>query len=197
MFRNAPAGIVIVAKFTSFKIIQHETSIYRNLLFSGFSFFPVRPTGRKSEKKSLKAEPYGTYSEVVLLDSTSVNVAPTGSGKFSIYKAILVQSVPGALNNRVICFDYDPLTAFAQFKYANIHKADGTIHPIDIQKAQDYTAPARAIYWGARQIMLEIGKLEPGDIIEYEIDKKGFTMLYLTGNNEEERFIPPNAWPVL
>ncbi len=159
--------------------------------FLAFHFSLYAQQEESLRKKALKAEPYGTYSEVVLLDSTSVNVAPTGSGKFSIYKAILVQSVPGALNNRVICFDYDPLTAFAQFKYANIHKADGTIHPIDIQKAQDYTAPARAIYWGARQIMLEIGKLEPGDIIEYEIDKKGFTYALLTGNNEEERFIPP------
>ena len=114
--------------------------------FLAFHFSLYAQQEESLRKKALKAEPYGTYSEVVLLDSTSVNVAPTGSGKFSIYKAILVQSVPGALNNRVICFDYDPLTAFAQFKYANIHKADGTIHPIDIQKAQDYTAPARAIY---------------------------------------------------
>ena len=52
--------------------------------------------------------------------------------------------------------------------------------------------PARAIYWGARQIMLEVGQLNPGDIIEYEIDKKGFTYALLAdGGDDESRFIPP------
>ena len=54
-------------------------------------------------------------------------------------------------------------------------------------------APARAIYWGARQIMLELGELRPGDIVDYEIEKKGFTYALL-GNlpaEDDSRFIPP------
>ena len=56
--------------------------------------------------------------------------------------------------------------------------------------ACDYAAPARAIYWGARQIMLEVGRLQPGDVVEYEIAKKGFTYALLTAG-DDERFIPP------
>ena len=40
--------------------------------------------------------------------------------------------------------------------------------------------------------MLEVGQLNPGDIIEYEIDKKGFTYALLAdGSDDESRFIPP------
>lgn len=138
-----------------------------------------------------KPDPYKSYNEVVLLDSTSVSVAPTGSGTFSVYRAIRIQSPAGALSNRVIVYDYDPLTAFAEFRYAKVYKSDGRVIDLDVSKTQDYTAPARMIYWGARQIMLEAGKLDTGDILEYEIHKKGFTYALLGTNDEEERFIPP------
>ena len=41
--------------------------------------------------------------------------------------------------------------------------------------------------------MMEIGRLDPGDIIDYQINKKGFTYALLTGGtgNDESRFIPP------
>ena len=102
-----------------------------------------------------------------------------------------MQNRSGALANRVLKYDYDPLTAFAEFHRVNIHKANGEVRPVDVGKTLDYTAPARMIYWGARQIMLELGRLDPGDIIEYEIHKKGFTYALLTDQPDEERFVPP------
>ena len=39
--------------------------------------------------------------------------------------------------------------------------------------------------------MLEVGRLQPGDIVEYEIAKKGFTYALLTAGDDDERFIPP------
>ena len=91
-------------------------------------------------------------------------------------------------------YDYDPLTAAAVFKRVTIYHSDGTYTPVDVSKTCDYAAPARAIYWGARQIMLELGQLEPGDIIDYEIDKKGFTYALLGDmpqEGDDSRFIPP------
>ena len=127
--------------------------------------------------------------QVILLDSTSVNVASTGSGTFSIYKSILVNNNDGALANRKIIYDYDPLTAFAEFEYATIHKSNGEDISLDVAKTCDYAAPARMIYWGARQIMLEVGKLDKGDILEYKINKKGFTYALLS-DNEAEAYNP-------
>lgn len=148
-------------------------------------------------------EAYRNADCVVLLDSTSVTVEPTGQGSFAVCKAFKVQTPAGAVANRVIKYDYDPLTAFAEFRYVTIYRADGTVDHLDVASALDYVAPARAIYWGARQIMIEVGALEPGDIVDYEIAKKGFTYALLasggegggpaaaSGGDDDSRFIPP------
>lgn len=131
----------------------------------------------------------------VALDSTTVSVDANGSGTFSIVKEIKINTTKGALANRVVVYDYDPLTAFAEFKYVRIIRKDGSVEELDVAKANDYVAPARAIYWGARQIMIEVGRLYPGDELRYEIAKKGFTYALLTAdfapNDDDARFIPP------
>lgn len=130
---------------------------------------------------------------VVLLDSTSVNVSELGSGTFVIRRVIQINNEKGALANRVIKYDYDPLTADAEFAEMKIYHPDGTVTDLNVKEACDYAAPARAIYWGARQIMMEPGMLTPGDVIDYTINKKGFTYALLAASeeNDEERFVPP------
>lgn len=132
------------------------------------------------------------YDCVNLLDSTSVTVQSTGSGSFAVCKAVKILNTKGALAHRVLKYDYDPLTAHAEFKFVTVHKANGDVVNLDVKRQQDYVAPARAIYWGARQIMIEIGRLDVGDMIEYQINKKGFTYALLSGTEDDEsRFIPP------
>lgn len=128
---------------------------------------------------------------VALLDSTSVEVSELGSGKFVIRRVVQINNEKGALANRVVKYDYDPLTAFAEFTEMKIYHPDGTVTDLDVKKACDYAAPARAIYWGARQIMMEPGLLQPGDVIDYTIHKKGFTYALLAAEPDEERFVPP------
>lgn len=140
----------------------------------------------------MQVEEYPGYDVVAILDSTSVVVEPTGSGAFTVYKAVKIQMVKGVLANRVVKYEYDPLTAHAEFRHATIYRANGDVINLDVTTACDYAAPARAIYWGAREIMLEAGRLEPGDILEYEIAKKGFTYALLGSlEDDESRFIPP------
>lgn len=150
-------------------------------------------------------EKAATADFVVLADETHVDVADNGSGNFRISKRIKIGTQEGALSNRIVKYDYDPLTAFAMFASARVIGTDGKVRELDCKKACDYAAPARAIYWGARQIMLEVGHLNPGDILEYEIHKKGFTYALLDGEasgttgggagtdtpQDEEKFIPP------
>lgn len=111
--------------------------------------YPQDPTLEKSQA-------YAGYDCVTLLDSTAVTVQPTGSGAFAVCKAFKVQTSKGAVANRIIKYDYDPLTAHAEFRYATIYRANGDVINLDVTQACDYAAPARAIYWGARQIMLEV-----------------------------------------
>ena len=129
---------------------------------------------------------------VVLLDSTGVRFKDSGSGSFDIHQVVKVLTKDGALRHRVIKYDYDPLTAQAVFQDVTVYKADGQVVKLDLSKVCDYAAPARAIYWGARQIMAEVGSLEPGDILDYRIGKKGFTYALLSAvPDEDDRFIPP------
>ncbi len=141
----------------------------------------------KGEKSFVSA------AATVLLDSVGVNVSDNGSGTFTIHKVVRVQNNSGALAHRVLIYDYDPLTASARFDKVTIYGNDGSVRKVDTSATCDYAAPARAIYWGARQIMIELGALQPGDIIDYTIAKKGFTYALLADlpADDDERFVPP------
>lgn len=129
---------------------------------------------------------------VTLLDSTHVSVTDKGTGTFNIVRRFKVQTMAGAVKNRSLRFDYDPLTAHARFKYAVIFHANGSTDSISPQSACDYPAPARAIYWGAQQIMLGLENLCPGDEVAYEVEKLGFTYALLAdGADDLSRFEPP------
>lgn len=148
--------------------------------------------GWRTYEEAAQGKAYEKSDCVTLLDSTLVSVQPSGQGSFAVCKVIKVQTPKGAVSNRVIKYDYDPLTAHAEFKRVTVYRADGNVENLDVAKTCDYAAPARAIYWGARQIMLEVGALQPGDIIDYEIAKKGFTYALLAATQEDDsRFIPP------
>ena len=152
-------------------------------MFSGFLF------GILCFSLSCHAAP-GTRA---ILDSTAVKMFSDGSGIFNIYKMVEILSPEGALACRVVKFDYDPLTAQAAFKYAIVHHKSGNADTLSVASTLDYAAPARLIYWGARQIMMEFGALEQGDVIEYEIEKSGFSYALLADSGDETkgRFAPP------
>lgn len=149
---------------------------------------------RGLDAQAVANEEFAKHPTVALLDSIGVEVNDNGSGSFTIRKVIKIQDASAELSNRIIKYGYDPLTAFAKFESVTIYKADGSVVELDVTKACDYTAPARAIYWGAREIMIEPGRLEAGDIVDYTIDKKGFTYALLAdipSMSEDDRFIPP------
>ncbi|MDP2424038.1 MAG: DUF3857 and transglutaminase domain-containing protein [Bacteroidales bacterium] len=136
------------------------------------------------------AQDYPGSNLLILFDSTEVDVKDTGLGYFHMHQLIKILTKQGALEKRVICIDYDPLSADVEFKMVKIYRKDGTIQELDLANVLDYVAPARAIYWGASEKMIEIGRLEPGDAIEIRYFKKGFTYALLM-QDDEDRFIPP------
>lgn len=165
------------------------------LLFALLMAFAASAQGAWSSavEKVKGDKAFSAAAAAVLLDSVGVSVTDNGSGSFTIHKVIRIQNNSGALAHRVIVYDYDPLTASARFDKVTIYGSDGSVREVDASSACDYAAPARAIYWGARQIMIELGALQPGDIIDYTIAKKGFTYALLADlpADDEERFVPP------
>jgi hypothetical protein len=141
-------------------------------------------------KKSGCSKDYPGSDFLVLFDSTVVDVQATGLGYFHTHQLFKILTPQGAIDKRNIEYGYDPLSAYVEFQEVKIHRKDGTVEELDLAKVLDYPAPARAIYWGAREQMIEIGRLEPGDAVEVKLFKKGFTYALLM-QDDEERYIPP------
>lgn len=132
---------------------------------------------------------YKSYNQVVVFDSINVLVKPSGLAYVTSHSAVLIKTAMGAKDANVIKLDYDPLSAYIEFKVVKIYRNNGNIESLSLDKVIDYPAPARMIYWGARQKMIELGKLEPGDAYEIITFRKGFTYALLT--DDDDRYIPP------
>ena len=129
-------------------------------------------------------------SKIIIFDSTKVKMMETGLSHVNAHKLIKVLTEEGAVDLRYQTFNYDTLSAFIEIKEANIYKKDGRVIHLDKSKIHDYQAPARMIYWGARDRMIAFGRLEIGDAIEFKMYKKGFSYALLYDENDN-RYIPP------
>ena len=66
--------------------------------------------GWRTYEEAAQGKAYEKSDCVTLLDSTLVSVQPSGQGSFAVCKVIKVQTPKGSVSNRVIKYDYDPLT---------------------------------------------------------------------------------------
>lgn len=140
-------------------------------------------------KNSGDASAYPGQNTLVIFDSTDVDMQPTGLTYVKAHKLVKILTDEGAKQNHVIKFGYDPLSAFVEIQGVTVYRKDGSIETIDLSKVQDYPAPARAIYWGAREIMIGVGRLQPGDALDILMFRKGFTYALLYG--DDDKYIPP------
>jgi hypothetical protein len=142
-------------------------------------------------------------------DSTQVFMEDNGLSYVQNHKRLLMLTEAGCKENSVVKMDYDPLSAYVEIKQVVVHRHNGgndTIVNAAMQnRVYDYIAPARLIYWGASQKMVEIGHLDPYDEVEIWTFKKGFTYALLTDENQcnggtfgatsaagdDDKYIPP------
>lgn len=132
---------------------------------------------------------FGSADVVILYDSTVADVKESGLSYVRLHTLTKIVTEKGALNNRHVIFNYDPLSADVTVLRARIYRSDGTVENIDTSTVLDYPAPARMIYWGAREKAVRFGYLKPGDVIETLAFRKGFTYALL--RDDDDRFIPP------
>ncbi|HAF28157.1 MAG TPA: transglutaminase [Bacteroidales bacterium] len=144
-------------------------------------------------KNSGNSADYPKADYLVVLDETSVDVQESGLSYNTIHKIYKILTYEGAKQLNHLTFDYDPLSAFIEIKDVTIYRKNGNVEKLDKDKFYDYPAPARMIYWGARKKMIDLGKLEPGDGIEVNLFKKGFTyaLLYDESQPDDSKYIPP------
>ena len=141
-------------------------------------------------KNSGCSKDYPGSNLLIIFDSTDVDVQPSGLSYVKTHTLYKILTTDGAKNMNVIKYGYDPLSAYVDITGITIYRKDGTIEEVDVSESYDYPAPARMIYWGAREKMVEVGRLEPGDAIEVYLFKKGYTYALLY-EEEDEKYIPP------
>lgn len=143
---------------------------------------------------------YADYNQVTAYDSTSVFMEESGLSHVNNHQRILMLNAAGCAANSTIKVDYDPLSAYVDILQVLVHRSDGTTDTLvwpdrdDNNRIYDYVAPARMIYWGASQKMVEVGHLDPGDALEFTTYRKGYTYALLSGDGESDpdaRYIPP------
>lgn len=135
---------------------------------------------------------YPNANMLIVFDSTNVDVQESGLSYVTTHKLYKVFTPKGALELKQIIYGYDPLSAYVDIQKVIIYRKDGSIEPIDMSKVMDYPAPARGIYWGASEKMIEVGRLEPGDALEVFLFKKGFTYaLLFNESGDDDKYIPP------
>ncbi len=144
------------------------------------------------------ADKYPNASTIVIFDSMDVKVMESGLSYVTHHTLTKVLKATGSKELQSLTFGYDPQSAYVEIKGARIFRHGGGVDTLSLQSVFDHTAPARAIYWGAREKMLPVGHLQPGDAVEVITFRKGFTYALLQQSDEslseqpgDERFIPP------
>ncbi len=135
---------------------------------------------------------YKGSHKVLVFDSISADVKESGLSYVTRKQLFYAIDANGAGDLNTVTYNYDPFSAYVEIKKAVIYRKDGTKEVLDTTNFFDYPQPARMIYWGARQKMVEAGKLNPGDALYVEIFRKGFTYALLYNNgNDDDKYIPP------
>lgn len=127
--------------------------------------------------------------KTVLFDSTYVVMEESGLSHVTNHQRVRANDYAGCRELATLKVDYDPLSAYVEFLQVLVHHADGRSEDV-LLRVYDYVAPARLIYWGASQKMVEIGHLDPGDEVEFVTYKKGFTYALLEPG-DDDRYVPP------
>ena len=148
---------------------------------------PVQALQQAGGTKEYANAPY-----LIVWDKTSTRVMESGLGLVDREMLYKVLTSAGALQLKSLTFNYDPQSAYVEIRQAAIIHGNGQTETIPLERVDDYPAPARAIYWGAREKLLPIGRLEPGDGVLVKWFQKGFTYALLDSQQgEDERYIPP------
>lgn len=133
--------------------------------------------------------PAQAQHKTTIYDSTSVVMEESGLSHVINHQRIRANDYAGCRDLSTVRVDYDPLSAYVEFRQVVVHHRDGSVEDV-LLRVYDYVAPARLIYWGASQKMVQVGHLDPGDEVEYTTYRKGFTYALL-GDGEDDKYVPP------
>jgi hypothetical protein len=162
------------------------------VLLLGLVSFTVFPQDDlpKGLAKAGGAKEFPDAPYLVVSDQTRVRVEESGLSHVDKEVFYKVLNAEGAKTLQSLVFGYDPLSAYVEVREMKVVRAAGQVENVPLAAVRDYPAPARAIYWGAREIVIPAGRLEPGDGLWVKTYQKGFTYALL-GADADDRYVPP------
>ena len=157
-----------------------------------YQWLPAQQNMHQIINKAGDEKVYPGKQELVIFDSTRVEVQESGLSKVYMHKLVKMLNKNGCRQNSSVIIGYDPLSAYVEIQGITIYRNNGEVEVLSTDNVLDYPAPARAIYWGAREKIIEVGRLEPNDAIDIKLFRKGFTYALLQDDQpDDERYIPP------
>ena len=152
---------------------------------------------------------YTDHNTLTRFDSTGVYMEESGLSHVVTHKRVRMLSHAGCSQYSTFKMDYDPLSAYCEIDRIIVHRVYGGPDTLlwpgrdNNRVVYDYVAPARMIYWGASQKMVEIGHLDIADEVEIWTYKKGYTYALLQDDHpslnatfaalpqDDSRYVPP------
>ena len=179
--------LIILVKIS----ILMKKSILLLLIVVGTNLASFSATENKPVPLSITKEKYPDADYFTIFDSTKVDMQESGLSFYQEHRLIKILTPNGGKLFNDCKYDYDPLSAFAEIQKVIVYYKTGKTKELTAKDEVDYPAPAGTILWGARQKMIEIGRLEEGDAFEIFTFKKGFTYALLDQQNNDDQYIPP------
>lgn len=116
---------------------------------------------------------------VVVFEHIQVNVRPNGIGETTTRRVTKILREGAIRENVVQRFDFDPSTNQLTIPAVRVYRTDGRVDEVPVEQAVEQPAPQWGIYWGSRQRLVEMPRLEIGDAVETVAIKVGFNVAYL------------------
>jgi hypothetical protein len=122
---------------------------------------------------------------VVVLDAKDVTVQPNGIGVARHQRVVKVLRDAAIRSQAVQRFGYEPNTNKLAVIAVRVYRADGAVEEIPLETRVDQPQPSHLLYWGHRQTVVALPRLEVGDAFETITVLTGFNVAYLLDGEEE------------
>lgn len=141
------------------------------------------------------AKDFDNAELVYVLDEADVFVQPSGLATTEACQVFKVLTDAGVRSRSVLRWEFDPDTYRVTVKRVRIHRAAGGVEEVDLKNIVTQPSVQHMIYWGGRQHLLSLPRLEVGDSVEVRTSKIGFNIAYLgdDGRDGHGELIPPMA----
>ncbi len=126
---------------------------------------------------------YDKADVVYVLDEADVYVQTGGLATTETCQVFKILTNNGVRDKSVLRWDFDPDTNRVTVRSVRIHRAGGKVEEADVSQLATQPAIEHMIYWGARQSLLSLPRLEIGDAVEVRTSKIGFNIAYLSNSD--------------